>query len=217
MTYTGSDARIGTRLTVKIPPKLIKASATSPINSIVEGHVDLGITSVFSDKNVAFIPLFKYPARLIVSSNHPLASNDEISAESLDGCDLIYIPDIGNDVIQAVKKVYDFKFASPFSVHSDVGAISMVDLGLGSYIISELQCIRLGNNTKKIKFKEPVYRTMGIGVLKHKLQIPIIKEMIQFAIDFSKDFEKELWSRCKCHKKRGCLCIMQTLLFFILS
>ncbi len=80
-------------------------------------------------------------------------------------------------------------------MHSDVGAISMVDLGLGSYIISELQCIRLGNNTKKIKFKEPVYRTMGIGILKHKLQIPIIKEMIQFAIDFSKDFEKELWSR----------------------
>lgn len=37
-----------TRLTMKIPPKLIKASATSPINSIVEGHVDLGITSVFS-------------------------------------------------------------------------------------------------------------------------------------------------------------------------
>lgn len=111
MTYTGSDARIGTRLTVKIPPKLIKASATSPINSIVEGHVDLGITSVFSDKNVTFIPLFKDPARLIVPSNHPLASNDEISAESLDGCDLIYIPDIGDDVIQAVKKSTTFKSA----------------------------------------------------------------------------------------------------------
>ncbi len=171
---------------------MIKASATSPINSIVEGHVDLGITSVFSDKNVAFIPLFKDPARLIVSSNHPLASNDEISAESLDGCDLIYIPDIGNDVIQAVKKVYDFKFASPFSVHSDVGAISMVDLGLGSYIISELQCIRLGNNTKENKIQRTSLPDHGDRILKHKLQIPIIKEMIQFAIDFSKDFEKRI-------------------------
>lgn len=174
---------------------LMEYAHESVIDSVIEGQVDMGITSVFHDNNVTFIPLFKDPARLIVPSNHPLASNDEISVESLDGCDLIYIPAIGDDVIQAVKKAYDFKSASPFCVHSDVGAISMVDHGLGSYIISELQCIRLGSNTKKLKFKEPIYRTMGIGVLKHKLQIPIIKEMIQFAIDFAKDFEKELWAR----------------------
>lgn len=174
---------------------LMEYAHESVVDSVLEGTVDMGVTSTFSGNNVTFIPLFKDPARLIVPLDHPLASNDEISVEALDGCDLIYIPNIGDDVIQAVKEVYDFKSASPFCVHSDVGAISMVDQGLGSYLISELQCIRLGKHTKKIKFKEPVYRTMGIGLLKHKLQISIIKEMIQFATDFSKAFEEALWMR----------------------
>lgn len=128
---------------------VMESSHAGIIDAICDGTADMGFTSEFSQKNVTFIPLFKDPVRLLVPSDSRLATYDEISPDMLDGIDLISIPAIGDDVIQAVSKEYPFHSASQFTVHSDAAAISMVDEGLGTYLASELHCIRLGKNTKK--------------------------------------------------------------------
>lgn len=151
------------------------------IEDLKNGTIDIGFTSMFSEKSLEFIPLFNDPIRLIVNKDHPLASCGKIPISALDDSDFISLPSGGDDLLVVVKNTQKFTPVNKYYVHSDAAAVAMVAADLGVYIISEMQCKNLPENVVKKEFEEDLFRVMGIGIKYAKNVSPAIKEMIRIS------------------------------------
>lgn len=157
------------------------------LKELYSGIVDIVYVSEFKMKGFAFIPLFKDHARLIVNENHPLASMDTIPISELNGRELIMLPQSGQDMVEAVNAVESFSPVSRYYIHSDDAAISMVSAGLGIYIISDMQCVRLPENVVKKSFSEEVTKVKGIGIKSVKTASPAIKELVKISKEYARE------------------------------
>lgn len=158
------------------------------IDALKNNNIDVGFTNSFDLPGMEFVPLFNDPVRLIVNTASPLASKKKIPVSALNGCNIITIPSKGDDLIAAVRKTYNFNSVSRYTVHSDAAAIAMVSAGLGSYIISEMQCHRLPENVVKLEFKEDIHRVMGMGFHTYSIMPPALEEMKKAAAELAVTF-----------------------------
>lgn len=163
---------------------LVELSHYEIVEDLKNNNIDIGFTSSFDMPGMEFIPLFNDPVRLIVHESHPLASFKKIPVSALNECNIITIPSRGDELIAAVRETYDFVSVSRYTVHSDAAATAMVSAGLGSYIISEMQCHRLPENVVKLEFKEDIHRVMGMGFHTYSIMPPALEEMSRITRQF---------------------------------
>lgn len=148
------------------------------------GQIDLAFTTNDIPRGFFFWPLFHDTICLVVNKNHPIASYSEVPIHMLDGAELIMPFSGWDDNVLLVQNTSPFEPNVTHYVASDMAAISMVQEGMGIYILSKLLCTNLPDSVIAKEFVEPVSRPIGVISKPLKVQSPAVKEFVQVAQKF---------------------------------
>lgn len=150
-------------------------------NYLTQGTIDLAFMGGSIPKGFSFVPLFQDCACVIMRKDHPFTAYERIAPTQLNGCDFI-MPAAGfDDVINTVLEKIPFSPNIKYYVASDVAALSMVSLGLGISVISNLQTGLLPKNVVAKPFDGSYGRRLGIAVKSLKHIPPAVKEFIRIS------------------------------------
>ncbi|WP_097072687.1 LysR family transcriptional regulator [Ureibacillus xyleni] len=160
--------------------KLLEGDYDDIEHWITTGLVDFGFVSLPTSKHLEAIPLKKDKMLCILSSEHPLAEQNEIRFESIKDEPLIK-PKKGsdNDLIRILKEHH----VTPnikFELSDDQAMISMVENGMGFSILPEMVLHRLPTNVRTLKLEGDNFRTIGIASSSFKTLAPATKKFIKY-------------------------------------
>jgi len=156
-----------------------------------KGKIDLGFMNEKVPKGYSFIPLFHDAAYVVMRKDHPLASNEKIVPNLLNGCNFI-MPQTGfDDVVNSVLDKAPFYPNIKCYVASDVGAIALVSNGLGITVMSSLQVGLLPDGLISRPFTSTFGRDLGIAIKSVNHASPAIKEFVRIAKDTAKQMHFE--------------------------
>ena len=142
--------------------------------------VDFGFVSLPTSQHFEVIPLKKDRMLCILSDEHPLAEQNEISFEMIKEEPLIKSKKgSDNDLIRILKE----NNVTPnikFELSDDQAIISMVENGMGISILPEMVLHRVPNNVRILKLEGENYRTIGIAATSFKTLAPATKKFIEY-------------------------------------
>ena len=147
---------------------------------ISTGLVDFGFVSLPTSQHFEVIPLKKDRMLCILSDEHPLAEQNEISFEMIKEEPLIKSKKgSDNDLIRILKE----NKVTPnikFELSDDQAIISMVRNGMGISILPEMVLHRVPTNVRTLKLEGENYRTIGIAATSFKTLAPATKKFIEY-------------------------------------
>lgn len=163
--------------------QLTQASNQQVLGQLKSRKVDLALTSLqHEDKEVVYQPLITEELFLVVSIDHPLASNDEIHLEMVKHEPFISFKDV--NVLQII--INDLCKKAGFSPDvvfegEDIGTVAgLVGAKLGVSIIPDLQVLDK-SKVKLIRVKNPVCkREIGMAWLQDGYLSPVVEGFIEY-------------------------------------
>ena len=160
--------------------KLLEGDYDDVEHWISTGLVDFGFVSLPTSKHLEAIPLKKDRMLCILSDEHPLAEQNEISFERIKEEPLIKSKKgSDNDLIRILKE----NNVTPnikFELSDDQAIISMVENGMGISILPEMVLHRVPTNVRTLKLEGENYRTIGIASTSFKTLAPATKKFIEY-------------------------------------
>ena len=169
---------------VKIHPNinihLQEVAFGSSWKKLQNGSIDAAFMNDDIPNGFEFYPLVKDLLGVVMSINHPFASQSKISVDNLAECDFI-MPQPGWDAMfHLIAKQKNFTPNIKYHVASDNAGITMAANATGVFIISKMHTDNLPNTVVFLLFEEKFYRTLGICVKSFKEAPPALKALIQF-------------------------------------
>lgn len=163
-----------------IEVKLLEGDYDDVENWILTGMIDFGFASLPTSKQLEEIPLKKDRMLCVLSEDHPLAVQDEISfammkdepfIKSKKGSDndLIRILE-ENNVIANIK----------FELSDDQAIISMVANGMGISILPEMVLHSVPSTVRALPLEGENYRTIGLAAQSFETLAPATKKFIEY-------------------------------------
>ncbi|PID15317.1 LysR family transcriptional regulator [Sporosarcina sp. P34] len=147
---------------------------------IATGLVDFGFVSLPTSQQFEVIPLRKDRMLCILSEEHPLAEQNEISFEMIKEEPLIKSrKGSDNDLIRILKE-HHVAATIKFELTDDQAIIAMVGNGMGISILPEMVLHRIPTTVRAIKLEGENYRTIGIAVSSFKTLAPSTKKFIEY-------------------------------------
>lgn len=147
---------------------------------ISTGLVDIGFVSLPTSKHLEAIPLKKDRLLCVLSDEHPLADQNEISFVSIKEDPLIKSKKgSDNDLIRILKE-HNITPNIKFELTDDQAIISMVANGMGISILPEMVLHRVPTNVRTIKLEGENFRTIGIASTNFKTLAPATKKFIEY-------------------------------------
>lgn len=160
--------------------KLMEGDYDDVEHWISTGLVDFGFVSLPTSQHFEVIPLKKDRMLCILSEEHPLAEQNEISFDMIKGEPLIKSKK-GSD--NDLKRILTENNVTPnikFELEDDQAIISMVGIGMGISILPEMVLHRVPPNVRILKLEGENYRTIGIAVTSLKTLAPATKKFIEY-------------------------------------
>jgi DNA-binding transcriptional LysR family regulator len=160
--------------------KLMEGDYDDVEHWVSTGLVDFGFLSLPTSQNFEVIPLKKDRMLCILSDEHPLAEQNEISFEMIKEEPIIKSKKgSDNDLIRILKE----NNVTPnikFELRDDQAIISMVRNGMGISILPEMVLHRVPNNVRILKLEGENYRTIGIAATSFKTLAPATIKFIEY-------------------------------------
>lgn len=152
------------------------------------GLVDFGFVSLPTSQSFEVIPLKKDRMLCILSDEHTLAEEEEITFEMIIEEPLIKSKKGSDNDIRRIFKENNITPNIKFEFTDDQAIVSMVGNGLGISILPEMVLHRIPTNIRAIKLEGENYRTIGIATTSFKTLAPATKKFIEYL---------KLWLRVK--------------------
>ncbi|MFJ5769636.1 LysR family transcriptional regulator [Psychrobacillus sp. NPDC093180] len=147
---------------------------------IFTGSVDFGFVSLPTLQQFEVMPLKKDRMLCILSDDHLLAEQEEISFAMIKEEPLIKSKKgSDNDLIRILKE-NNVTPPIKFELSDDQAIISMVEKGMGISILPEMVLHRVPNNVRMLALEGENYRTLGIAATSFKSLAPATKKFIDF-------------------------------------
>lgn len=147
---------------------------------ITTGLVDFGFVSLPTSKHLEAIPLKKDRMLCILSAEHPLAKQDEISFENIKEEPLIKPKKGSDNDLNRILKEHKITPNIKFELTDDQAMISMVENGMGISILPEMVLHRIPTKVRALKIEGENYRTIGIAATSFKTLAPATKKFIHY-------------------------------------
>jgi len=160
-------------------------------NWLLEGKIDIAITSHPGPDNYDFLPLWKDPILVVLSKKNPLAREASIDLKDLVQYPFIVPNEGADETVQSVLCAENLTPNIKFRIKGDVATLSMVERGLGVSLIPALAIISIYRNVAMLPLKKQYFRTLGICARSFKHASPATRAFIQEIKDFisSRDAE----------------------------
>ncbi|MBM4765277.1 LysR family transcriptional regulator [Bacillus sp. B15-48] len=163
-----------------IEVKLLEGDYDDVEHWISNGLVDFGFVSLPTSKYFEGIPLKKDEMLCILSNEHPLAGQDEISFEMIKEEPLIKSKKgSDNDLIRILKE-NNASLNIKYELSDDQAIISMVENNMGISILPEMVLHRIPTNVRTLKLEGENYRTIGIAATSFKNLSPATNKFIEY-------------------------------------
>lgn len=153
---------------------------------ITSGVVDFGFLSLPTLKSLDVIPLKKDRMQVIVSDDHPLAEQDEVSFQQIEE-EMFILPKISCD--NDVRRILKENKITPhikFELADDQAIISMVQNGMGISILPEMVLYQAMKGIHVLQLKGDHYRSIGMASMSFKTISPAAKKFVRYMKEYLK-------------------------------
>lgn len=160
--------------------KLLEGDYDEIENWIANGNVDFGFVSLPTSHLFEVIPLKKDRMLCLLSDEHPLAEQNELTFEMIKEEQFI-MPKKGSD--NDLRRLLKENNVTPhikFELADDQAIFSMVQHGLGISILPEMALFRVPSNVRILNLEREHYRTIGIAATSFHSLAPATKKFIDY-------------------------------------
>jgi DNA-binding transcriptional LysR family regulator len=147
---------------------------------ILNGIVDFGFVSLPTTNPFEVIPLKKDRMLCILSDEHPLTGQNEVSFEKIKGEQLIMSKKGSDNDLRRILKENHVTPNIKFELADDQAIFSMVQHGMGISILPEMALYRIPNNVRILNLERENYRTIGIAATSFKTLAPATNKFIEY-------------------------------------
>jgi len=157
---------------------------------LVQGKVDVAITSLPIPEGYDFLPLWEDPILAVVAKSNPLAKKDRVSVKELVEYPFI-APQEGAD--ESINQVMQAEGLIPnirFRIKGDMGTLSLIGRDLGVSLIPKLVIMPIHDDIAILPLDKRHVRTLGICIHSIKHAAPAAKAFIGEL----KTFIQEKWA-----------------------
>lgn len=157
---------------------------------LVQGKVDVAITSLPAPEGYDFLPLWEDPILAVVSKMNPLARKDRVSVRELVEYPFIAPQEGADESINQVMQAESLLPSIRFRIKGDMATLSLIGRDLGVSLIPKLVIMPIHDDIAILPLDKHHVRTLGICIRSIKHAAPAAKAFIGAL----KTFIQETWS-----------------------
>lgn len=170
--------------------KLHEYTYTDIQTHLHRGSIDIGFMNDQSPKGFEFYPLFDDPICVIMPIGHQFMSYNKIPIQFFNDCDFIMPLNGWDDIYTTAAKQEMFYPAAKHYTASDTAAISMVESGMGLYLLSKLQTKLLPDTVTFRELDGDFSRTLGMCIKSFKHASPASKAFIRYIQKYASGYNR---------------------------
>lgn len=147
---------------------------------IDEGRVDCGFLRLPAADGFDTIPLKHDEYKVILPIGHPLAANETVAIEDLNGLPFLLLEHGGRTEVSDLLERFRVRPDIRFTTWEDFAVMAMVEKGLGIGILPDLILKRIPYRIEIRPLKEPYYRTVGLAMKSREQLTPAAQKFIEY-------------------------------------
>lgn len=149
-------------------------------NWIDQGRVDCGFLRLPTLSKFDTIPLKQDEFKVVLPLGHPLAKNNAIAIEELNGQPFLLLEHGGKTEVSDLLEAYNVQPDIRFTTWEDFAIMAMVEKGFGISILSDLILQRIPYQLEIRPLKIPYYRSIGLAMKSREHLTPAVKKFIEY-------------------------------------
>lgn len=128
-----------------------------------EGRIDCGFLRLPTIPGIETIELAQDEYKVVLPMGHPLAENEVVSIEELNGIPFLLLEHGGKTEVSDLLDSHHVKPDIAFTTWEDFAIMAMVERGLGVSILPDMILRRIPYRLEIRPLKVPYYRTIGLA------------------------------------------------------
>ena len=147
---------------------------------IGEGRVDCGFLRLPTRKNFDTILLKQDEYKLILPPGHPLAEQETVAAEELNGLPFLLLEHGGKTEVSDLLERCGVKPDIRFTTWEDFAIMAMVERGMGVSILPDMILRRIPYRLEIRSLQTPYYRPIGLAMKRGLHPAPAVRKLIEY-------------------------------------
>lgn len=148
------------------------------------GRVDCGFLRLPTEIPFDTIPIRKDEYKLILPSDHPLASKDRVAIRDLDEQPFLLLEHGGKTEVSDILERYKLHPDIRFTTWEDFAIMAMVEKGMGIGILPNLILKRVPYQLEIRSLDPPYYRTIGLAMRNRDHLTPAVEKFLEYLMPF---------------------------------
>ena len=147
---------------------------------IGEGRVDCGFLRLPTRKNFDTILLKQDEYKLVLPPGHPLAEQETVAAEELNGLPFLLLEHGGKTEVSDLLECCGVKPDIRFTTWEDFAIMAMVERGMGVSILPDMILRRIPYRLEIRSLQTPYYRPIGLAMKRGLHPAPAVRKLIEY-------------------------------------
>lgn len=147
---------------------------------IGEGRVDCGFLRLPTRKNFDTILLKQDEYKLVLPPGHPLAEQETVAAEELNGLPFLLMEHGGKTEVSDLLERCGVKPDIRFTTWEDFAIMAMVERGMGISILPDMILQRIPYRLEIRSLQTPYYRPIGLAMKRGLHPAPAVRKLIEY-------------------------------------
>lgn len=147
---------------------------------IGEGRVDCGFLRLPTRKNFDTILLKQDEYKLVLPPGHPLAEQETVAAEELNGLPFLLLEHGGKTEVSDLLERCGVKPDIRFTTWEDFAIMAMVERGMGVSILPDMILQRIPYRLEIRSLQTPYYRPIGLAMKRGLHPAPAVRKLIEY-------------------------------------
>ena len=147
---------------------------------IGEGRVDCGFLRLPTRKNFDTILLKQDEYKLVLPPGHPLAEQETVAAEELNGLPFLLLEHGGKTEVSDLLERCGVKPDIRFTTWEDFAIMAMVERGMGVSILPDMILRRIPYRLEIRSLQTPYYRPIGLAMKRGLHPAPAVRKLIEY-------------------------------------
>ena len=147
---------------------------------IGEGRVDCGFLRLPTRKNFDTILLKQDEYKLVLPPGHPLAEQETVAVEELNGLPFLLLEHGGKTEVSDLLERCGVKPDIRFTTWEDFAIMAMVERGMGISILPDMILRRIPYRLEIRSLQTPYYRPIGLAMKRGLHPAPAVRKLIEY-------------------------------------
>ncbi len=145
-----------------------------------EGRVDCGFLRLPTLSKFDTILLKQDEYKVVLPSGHPLAENETVAIEDLNGLPFLLLEHGGKTEVSGLLESCHVQPDIRFTTWEDFAIMALAERGLGIGILPDMILQRIPYKIEIRPLKEPYYRSIGLAMKSTKHLTPAVQKFIEY-------------------------------------